>query len=421
MMSEQSSGAQRSLRQQFPFLNIQSTPALVALLIIGLLLFALLAANGDLGSFGLTVTSGLFRAMLLFLVASGLSIIFGLMDVLNFAQGSLFMIGAYITLDYVHPNLPVGLSPLANSFPTESLLFLICIGVVVYFTLRSLETLRNLSPVYGERWLQVLFVVTLLVAMIYGDGVVGSIVDPNLRVLIALLSAALVGAALGVVLERGLLRPLYARPIFQLVLTFGVAIVFGELARAIWGTAAQTWLQPFALFNSSVNDTSTYFVLFGQRFSIYRLFIIFVGFLLMVLVILLLRRTRTGIVIRAGVEDSAMVEALGINVRLVFTLVFTLGCAVAALGGGVAAPFLGVNLGLGNAFLLQAIAVVVLGGLGSYEGTAVGSILVGLAVAVVTDFTAQASINQPVWGSITPMLLLILVLLLRPSGLFGKE
>lgn len=163
-----------------------------------------------------------------------------------------------------------------------------------------------------------------------------------------------------------------------------------------------------------------FFELFGQRFAVYRLFVIAIGFILIIAIGLLLQRTRIGIIIRAGVEDREMVEALGINVRLVFTLVFTMGCAVAAFGGAIAAPFLGASIGLANAFLLSAIAVVVLGGLGSYGGTAIGSLLVGLAVAVVANFASSPSIGLPVLSSMTPMLLMILVLLVRPSGLFGK-
>ncbi len=162
-------------------------------------------------------------------------------------------------------------------------------------------------------------------------------------------------------------------------------------------------------------------MLFNQRFSTYRLFVIAIGLILIIAIALLLQRTRIGIIIRAGVEDSEMVEALGINVRAVFTLVFTLGCAIAAFGGAIAAPFLGASIGLGNAFLLAAIAVVVLGGLGSYGGTAIGSLLVGLAVAVVANFASSPGINQPVFASMTPMLLMVVVLLVRPSGLFGKE
>ena len=143
------------------------------------------------------------------------------------------------------------------------------------------------------------------------------------------------------------------------------------------------------------------------------------GFALIIVIGVLLQRTRTGIIIRAGVEDREMVQALGINIKMIFTLVFTLGCAVAALGGAIAAPFLGASVKLGNAFLLQAVAVVVLGGMGSYGGTAVASILVGLTLSVAQNLTIGT--NLAVLSSIAPMLLLVLVLLLRPSGLFGSS
>jgi branched-chain amino acid transport system permease protein len=115
-----------------------------------------------------------------------------------------------------------------------------------------------------------------------------------------------------------------------------------------------------------------------------------------------------------------MVSALGINVRAVFTLVFTLGCALAAFGGGVAVPFLGATNSLGSTFLLASIAVIVLGGLGSFEGTAVGSVVVGLGWAAMEQFSARPEIGT-VLASMSPMLLLALVLLLRPKGLFGED
>lgn len=317
-------------------------------IIIGLLAISFFNSRGNFGNFGITVLSGLFQGMLLFLVASGLSIIFGLMDILNLAQGTYFMLGAYVAYDLQHPG-----------------------GVV---------DLTTFVP------------------------------DPNLRFPIAVLGAVVVGAVLGVVLERGFLRHLYARPVFQLVLTFGVSLVMLEAIKFIWTTTPYSWTEVFGLRSAA-------FQLFGQSFSIYRLFIIGMGVVLIVTIALLLRRTRIGVIIRAGVEDSAMVEALGINVRAVFTLVFMLGCAIAALGGAVAAPFLGASTTLGSAFLLQGIAVVVLGGMGSYEGTAVGSVMVGLAIAVAQDVAIGT--NFTVLPSITPMLLLILVLLLRPSGLSG--
>jgi branched-chain amino acid transport system permease protein len=319
------------------------------LIIAALLAFNFANSGGDMGNFGITVLSGLFQGMLLFLVASGLSIIFGLMDILNLAQGTYFMLGAYVAYDLQHA------------------------GGVVDLT--------------------------------------AAIPDPNLRFPVAVVGAVLVGAALGVVLERGLLRQLYSRPVFQLVLTFGVSLVLVEAMKAIWTTTPYSWTEVFGLRTQS-------FSVFGQGFSVYRLFIIGMGFVLIVGIALLLQRTRIGIIIRAGVEDSAMVEALGINVRAIFTLVFTLGCAVAALGGAVAAPFLGAAPSLGNSFLLQGIAVVVLGGMGSYGGTAIGSILVGLAIAVAQDAAIGTSFS--VLPSITPMLVLILILLIRPSGLFGS-
>lgn len=326
----------------------RNSALVIGIILVGLLAFSL-ATSDSLGNFGITVLSGLFQGMLLFLVASGLSIIFGLMDVLNLAQGSYFMVGAYVAYDVQHTG---GLVDLTAVIP-----------------------------------------------------------DPNIRFIVSVLAAVAVGAALGVILERGLLRRLYVRPVFQLVLTFGVSLVMLELVKAIWSTTPYSWTETFG-----VRDN--FFVLFDQRFSTYRLFVVGMGIALIIGIALLLQRTRIGIIIRAGVEDSEMVQALGINVRAVFTLVFTLGCGVAALGGAVAAPFLGASTTLGSTFLLQAIAVVVLGGLGSYGGTAVGSVLVGLAVAVMQG--AAIGTDLSALPSVTPMLLLVLVLLIRPSGLFGE-
>lgn len=323
--------------------------AVIGVLIGGLLLFALVAADFNVETFAITVLSGLLRAMLLFLVAAGLSLIFGLMDILNFAQGAYFMVGAYLAYDLQHPD---------SGFIT------IAAGI-----------------------------------------------DPNLRFVLGIILALVVGAGLGAFLERVMLRPLYDRPLFQLVLTFGVSIIMLEAIKSIWGTTPYSWTETMGI------QQATFFI-GDQPFSLYRLFIIVMGLILIVAVALLLRRTRIGIIIRAGVEDPEMVSALGINVRAIFTLVFTLGCALAAFGGAVAAPFLGATITLGNTYLLAAIAVIVLGGFGSYEGTAIASVLVGLAWVSMEQFSLAAEIGS-VWASITPMLMLALVLLLRPRGLFG--
>ena len=322
---------------------------LVVVMILAILAFAFYSTEFEISNFGITILSGLFQGMLLFLVASGLSLIFGLMDILNFAQGAFFMVGAYTTYDLMHEG---GAVNLINSVP-----------------------------------------------------------DPNLRFMLSVIIALIIGAILGVILERVLLRPLYDRPLFQLVLTFGVSIIMLEGIKSIWATTPYSWREGFSL-------NTAQFTFLGQPFSQYRLVVIAVGLLLIIGIALLLRYSRIGIIIRAGVEDPEMVSALGINVRAVFTLVFTLGCAVAAFGGAVAAPFLGATLSMGNTFLISAIAVIVLGGLGSYEGTAIGSIIVGLAMATMQQFSIDVGI--PVLFAITPMLILVLVLLVRPQGLFGE-
>lgn len=140
----------------------------------------------------------------------------------------------------------------------------------------------------------------------------------------------------------------------------------------------------------------------------------------MVGISLLLQRTRLGIVIRAGVQDSEMVQALGINIRRIFTLVFALGTAVAALGGMTAAPFLGAYPGMGGDFLLTAIIVIVIGGMSSYEGTAIASVLVGLTRATTEQLSLQY-LNTPILASVSILIFMVVVLLVRPSGLFGRE
>ena len=168
----------------------------------------------------------------------------------------------------------------------------------------------------------------------------------------------------------------------------------------------------------------------GRNFPSYRLFIIALGLAMFIAIALLLQKTRLGIIIRAGVQDSEMVQALGINVRRVFTLVFAIGCGLAAVGGVAAAPFLGVNLGLGAELQLQGFISVVIGGMGSYAGAAVGALLVGLARAF-GDQLVLSGIHLPWMEGVVRMspsiarastvLIMALVLLLRPAGLFGKK
>jgi branched-chain amino acid transport system permease protein len=297
------------------------------------------------GQVSVVVLSGLYQGMLFFLVSAGFSIVFGLLDVLNLAQGSFFMLGAYIGFA-VYGSFPEG------------------------------------TPVWA-------------------------------RFMAAIMAATLGGGLLGALTESALIRPLYARPVFQIVLTFGLGIVFTELVRAIYGPAGLIPIQPPAALDTT-------FPILGARFETYRVFIIVVGAVLMAAILLLLQRTRIGIIIRAGVQDSEMVQALGINIRRIFTLVFALGCAVAALGGITAAPYLGAFPSMGDQFLLSAVIVVVLGGMSSFEGTVIASILVGLTRATAEQISQQY-LNTPVLASLSILLIMIVVLLVRPSGLFGRE
>lgn len=313
-----------------------------------------LAVNTEPSRFLVVIAGGMYEGMLIFLVAAGFSIIFGLMDVLNLAQGAFFMIGAYTAWD-------------------------------VYGRL-------------GEAgWRDEH--ITLLLAFF-----------------IALLVATALGALIGLIVEVTMIRPTYARPIFQIVITFGLALALREAVIAEYGNEGV----PNTNLRLANGDNTVLTGLFPDTsVQNYWIFMIIMGFLMIFGVQYLLQNTRIGIIIRAGVQDSEMVEALGINVRLIFTLVFMLGAAIAALGGGIASGFLAPNPALGDTFLLQAIAIVVVGGLGSYSGTAVASIILGITGAVASHF-AFVEFNSDALGSTTILLILLVVLYIKPTGLFGK-
>lgn len=331
-----------------PASTLRSNAFRQSLIVSGAFVLALLVINFiffKAGTVAVVLLSGLYQGMLFFLVASGMSIVFGLLDVLNLGQGSIFMLGAYT-------------------------------GFAVYGALPPETPL-------------------------------------TVRFIAALLGATVAGALLGGVVEVVFLRPLYSRPIFQIVLTFGLATVIEQAVRAYYGPAGLIPIDPPTALDGT-------FTVLGGQFEIYRVFIILVGFLLMVGISLLLQRTRLGIIIRAGVQDSEMVQALGINVRRIFTLVFALGTAIAALGGMTAAPFLGANPSMGAQFLLTAVIVIVIGGMSSYEGTAIASILVGLTRATAEQISLQY-LNTPVLASVSILLFMVIVLLVKPNGLFGRD
>ena len=319
-----------------------------SIIVSALFVLVVLAINFILfepGTVAVVLLSGLYQGMLFFLVAAGMSIVFGLLDVLNLAQGAFFMLGAYA-------------------------------GFAIY-------------------------------------GALGDTVPTTVRFVAALVGALVAGIFIGGVVEIGLLRPLYKRPIFQIVLTFGLALAIEEIVRAIYGPAGLIPIDPPAALDTT-------FQILGGQFETYRVFIILVGLMLMVSISLLLKRTKLGIIIRAGVQDSEMVQAMGINVRRIFTLVFILGTAAAAFGGMVAAPFLGAYPTMGGQFLLTAIIVIVIGGMSSYEGTAVAAILVGLTRATAEQISLQY-LNTPVLASVSILVFMVIVLLVKPNGLFGRD
>ncbi|HLY64035.1 MAG TPA: branched-chain amino acid ABC transporter permease [Chloroflexota bacterium] len=276
--------------------------------------------------------NGVAYGLLIFLLAAGLTLIFGMMDVINLAHGSFYMVGAYVGLTLVR---------ITHSF-----------------------------------WL-------------------------------ALIVAPLVVALLGFVIETSLLRRLHNRvQLDQVILTFGLAYMLAEAVKWIWGAQVQSLDPPDRLDGGSE--------LLGNIYPTYRLFVIGVGLLVALLLWAIQQRTRIGSIIRAGVADKEMVGGLGINVGLVFTGVFVFGAALAAFSGVVAGPVLGLYQGMDSDTLIIALIVVVVGGLGTLTGAFWGGLLIGLA-----DTFGKVLIPQ--FSLFLTFAVMGLILLVRPSGLFGRK
>ncbi|PHB24588.1 branched-chain amino acid ABC transporter permease [Bacillus pseudomycoides] len=276
--------------------------------------------------------NGVSTGMLIFLLASGLSLIFGLMSVLNFAHGGLFAWGAFT-------------------------------GVWLF----------NMTGSY----------------------------------VLALIGAILMGMFLGFVLERFLIRPVYGNHVRQLLVTLGGMLVLSECIKVFWGpnpisAKLPTWLQGSLTFD-------------GIILIKYRLFVIIVGVLIYIGLMLLLRKTKIGLMIRAGVIDKEMVQALGINIKAIFSFVFLLGAGMAALGGFLLAPYSGVIFAeMGMQYAILAFIVVIIGGLGSVQGSALASLIVGLAGAFTAYYLPDLSLA-------INMLMLLFFLVVKPTGLAGEK
>lgn len=336
---------------------------------------------------------------------------------------------------------PEAEEPLAAMVTRMGLFF--AAGLVLTFALGSGNRDRLLpsrSRIIGTVAVLALLGVALLIGRDTGEQLILN-TESNVRFLLALAFGAIIGGLLGALMEWGLVRPLYSRPIYQILLTMGLVFVADQLIRLVWGPAGAFMDIP-TLFSSKsaacpsdnllawLGEHCDSVMIAGRAFPSYRLFIIGVGIIMIVAIMLLLQRSRLGMIIRAGVQDSEMVEALGINVRRVFTLVFAIGAALAGLGGVVAAPFLGVYPGMAMEFLLQAFIVVVIGGLGSIPGAAIGALLVGLARAygdhivlsgIQLPGMSEALSGSPAIARASTVLIMAIVLFIKPTGIFGTK
>jgi branched-chain amino acid transport system permease protein len=216
----------------------------------------------------------------------------------------------------------------------------------------------------------------------------------------------LLTAVVGVLVERTLLSRTYGRGMYpQVLLTLGLVFCFDELVRIVWGAPIQTLTLPPGLAESVM--------LAGVSLPIYRVFVVAVGILVIVALLLTFGRTRLGAMVRAGVDDREMAEALGINVRRLFGGVFAVGAALAGLAGVLAVPIFNAYPGMGSEILIFALVVVVVGGMGSLVGALIASLLIGAATVVGQVFAAEFS-------TAVIYLILVAVLLIRPQGILGS-
>jgi branched-chain amino acid transport system permease protein len=294
--------------------------------------------------------NGLQFGLLLFMLAAGLTLVFGIMDLVNLAHGSLYMIGAYLAATFV-------------------------------------------------AWT--------------GNFILG--------VVLALGGTLLVGMAVEVVV----MRQLYGRDHLDHVLaTFGLILFFDEATRLVWGPAGLSLSLPSWL-NAPVQ------ILPGIYYSAYKFSIIIVSLAVAAGLYLLVMRTRIGMLIRAGASNREMVGALGVNIKLLYTLVFGLGAALAGLAGLMQAPILTVQIGMGEIIIILAFVITVIGGIGSIRGAFIAAIFVGLIDTLGRSYFPDlmrlvfsketAATAAPALSSMLIYLLMALVLVVRPEGLFSQS
>ncbi len=294
--------------------------------------------------------NGLQLGVMLFLLAAGLTLVLGIMNIVNLAHGSLYMVGAYLTV--------------AAANWTGSWLAGVALGLA------------------------------------------GTLV-------------------VGVVVEVVVLRALYERDhLDQVLATFGLILFFNELIAILWGRAAIYASIP-AFLQGHVE------IVANLRYPLYRVAILGIGLAVALLLWYVVARTRLGMLIRAGASNRTMVSALGINIRLLYTLVFGFGAALAGLAGLLAGPIYAVQPGMGELILIQVFVVIVIGGIGSIRGALVGAVIVGMVDTMGRAFLkpvlgsmispTAAEAMGPALASMLIYLLMAVVLALKPQGLFGAR
>jgi branched-chain amino acid transport system permease protein len=288
----------------------------------------------DLATVVMLVMAGLTRASILFIVASGLTLVFGVLRVINMAHGSLYMIGAFVA-----------------------------------------ATVMERVGGAGSFWL-------------------------------ALVVAPLAVAAVGAVIEVGVLRRIYrAEHVVQLLATYALILVVEDLVKMGWGAEYRSVSVP-GLFAGAIQ-------IGGRPFPVYNLFVIFWALVLAAGLWLLMYRTGLGKLIRAAVDDAEMLETLGVNIPRVFMAVFVIGAFLAGLGGVLVAPQGSIGLGMDVSILIESFVVAVIGGLGSFPGALLGAGIIGMMFSfgiTVAPRMAMAFI----------FLAMVVVLVVRPWGLFGE-
>ncbi len=282
--------------------------------------------------FVLNILNGLSWGMLLFLISVGLTTVFGVMGILNFAHGSFYMLGAYF-----------------------------CLEIMKFF---------------HSFW-------------------------------IGLLIAPLLVGILGFFVEKLLLNKIYARDIiFQLLLTFAVLLILDDSVRIIWGPGYHV-INPPDILSGSIK-------IFSHSYPVYRIFVIILGPVMAISLWAFFHLTKTGKIIRAVAQDREMAEGVGINSPLIFTLVFSFGCWLAGIGGALASPIESIAPSMGEKIIIESFIVVVVGGMGSFPGAFIGALLLGLLESFGTNLVGEIQMA-------IPYLLLAVILLVKPTGIFGKK